>query len=105
MESTVAVFVDGACRHNGNPELAQASWTCFFGPGSKFNKSGRVVDSGDVDDVASSRQTSQVAEISAAIEALKAIDNEVRKDVECGEVVIVTDLDYVVQAMTKHVYK
>ncbi|KAJ0109010.1 hypothetical protein J7T55_005558 [Diaporthe amygdali] len=38
---TVVVSIDGACRDNGKP-TARASWGVFFGPGSRFNSSGRL---------------------------------------------------------------
>jgi ribonuclease HI len=97
MMTSVAVFVDGGCKHNGDPEKAKAAYGCYFGPGSKFNESERVNSS--------YLQTSQVAEIISAIKALDIINNKVRKHIGCGEVVIVTDSSYVVEAMTKHIYK
>ncbi|KAI5836804.1 ribonuclease H-like domain-containing protein [Morchella snyderi] len=95
MFSTIAIFVDGACRNNGK-DTARAGYGVFFGDGSKYNTKG-LVDCGK-------KQTSQVAEIIAALKALEVL-NEVWKNVGLMEVVLVTDSDYVAKSMCEYIWK
>lgn len=95
VKSTIAIFVDGACRNNGKA-AARAAYGVFFGEGSKYNRKG-LVDSGQ-------KQTSQVAEIIAVLKALEVL-NEVEGTMGFMEVVVVTDSDYVVKCMCEYLGK
>lgn len=95
MDTTVAIFVDGACRDNGKAS-ATAAYGVFFGAGSKYNKNG-LVDSGQ-------KQTSQVAEIIAVLKALEVL-NKVWETMGVMEVVVITDSDYVVKCMCGYLGK
>ena len=95
METTIAIFVGGACRENGNG-TSRAGYGVFFGEGSKYNAKG-VVDCGQ-------KQTSQAAEITAMSKSLEAL-NEAWKTVGLIEVVIITDSDYLVKSMCEHIGK
>lgn len=96
MESSVAIHIDGACRNNGQGQLAKASYGSFFGANSRYNSHGLV--DGDL------RQTNQVAEIVAALKALQTLD-EVRKHVPLMEVVLVSDSDYLIKSMCEYIWK
>ena len=93
--STVVIAVDGACRGNGTPN-ANAGYGVFFGPSSRFNRSGCLPDDG--------RQTSQRAEIYAAQVALNTLRNRVKLG-RRQRVVIITDSDYLAKSMSDYVYK
>jgi len=93
MSSSVAIFIDGACRGNGQGPDARASYGAFFGNDSRYNSHGLVDDN--------LKQTSQVAEIFAA---LKAID-QVSENVGLMEVVLVSDSDYLVKSMCEYIWK
>ena len=94
MDTTIAIFVGGACRETGNG--SRAGYGVFFGEGSKYNVKG-VVDCGQ-------KQTSQAAEITAVSRSLEVL-NEVWKTVGLLEVVIITDSDYLVKSMCEHIRK
>lgn len=96
MSSSIAIFVDGACLHKGKGSEARAGYGIFFGNGSKYNSHG-LVDS-DL------KQTSQVAEIVAALKALEIVD-EVWKNVGLMEVVLVSDSEYLVKSMCEYIWK
>jgi len=95
----LCIFVDGACSNNGYAN-ARASAGVYFGPHSRYNWKG-VLDSNV------HRQTNQYAEIFAIIRALRIFQqnrHEYHWD-EISTIVIVTDSDYVFQAMTCYVDK
>ncbi|KAI3392417.1 hypothetical protein diail_5723 [Diaporthe ilicicola] len=88
---TVVVSIDGACRDNGKP-TARASWGVFFGPGSRFNSSGRLSPS--------CPQTSSRAEIEALSQALATIRDLSHHDMTLSDIKIRSDSGYLCQAMS-----
>ena len=98
---TMCIYVDGACAYNGYPN-ARASVGVYFGPDSAYNWAGIL-------DRNTHPQTSQYAEIFAAIRALRiyrASRSEGYRGWDAVEtVVVVTDSDYVFRAITDYVYK
>lgn len=94
LSSSVAIFVDGACWNNGRGPGTRAAYGVYFENGSKYNSHGLV------DDIL--KQTSQVAEIVAALKALEMVD-EVWTNVGLIEVVLVSDSEYVVKSMCKYI--
>jgi ribonuclease HI len=92
-ESTVVVWVDGACKDNGTP-TARAGVGVYFGPESPHNISKRI----------EGVQTSQRAEIQAALSALHAVKRELLDNLKVHNVVLVCDSLYVVDAMTRWVF-
>ncbi|KAL1859071.1 hypothetical protein Daus18300_009711 [Diaporthe australafricana] len=88
---TVVVSIDGACRDNGKP-TARASWGVFFGPGSRFNSSGRLSPS--------CPQTSSRAEIEALSQALAVIRDFSHDDMTLLDIKIRSDSEYLCQAMS-----
>lgn len=92
----IAIFIDGACMGNGTYH-ARAGMGVYFGPGSKYNISQQLYDN---------PQTNQRAELNAAILALQKVLDLVEYGwLETGNVVLISDSNYVVQAMTEWVYK
>lgn len=94
------VWIDGACRYNGQPN-ARAAWGVYFGPDSPYNKSGRLP--------ATEPQTSTRAEIEALGHATTAVSNLVfaKDDTtrslmrdHCVGVFFYSDSDYLCKAMT-----
>jgi ribonuclease HI len=88
---TLLVWIDGACRDNGKPS-AQASWGVYFGPGSRYNASGRLAPA--------IQQTSSRAEIEALSQALDIIAEVTAGDMTLQEVRIMSDSEYLVMAMS-----
>lgn len=88
---SLVVSIDGACRDNGTP-TARASWGVFFGPGSRFNSSGRLSPS--------CPQTSSRAEIEALSQAIDAIRGITHGDMTLQEIKIRSDSEYLCQAMS-----
>ncbi|CAD6441319.1 66ad245d-c43f-439e-a20c-caea22ff8d36-CDS [Sclerotinia trifoliorum] len=96
------IFVDGACSGNGQAG-AQASYGVYFGDGAKNNRSGLI----DRD----LPQTNQVAELVAAIVALKIARGQLYEDIEKRvrrlpnrhSILIITDSAYVVNGATSWV--
>lgn len=88
---SLVVSIDGACRDNGTP-TARASWGVFFGPGSRFNSSGRLSPS--------CPQTSSRAEIEALSWAIDAIRGITHGDMTLQEIKIRSDSEYLCQAMS-----
>lgn len=88
---SMVVSIDGACRDNGTP-TARASWGVFFGPGSRFNSSGRLSPS--------CPQTSSRAEIEALSQAIDAIRGISHGDLTLQEIKIRSDSEYLCQAMS-----
>jgi ribonuclease HI len=93
-KSTIVVSIDGACSDNGTP-AARAAVGVYFGPESPHNISERI---GGV-------QTSQRAEIRAAIRALEIVTQALLDDFSVRRVVLLCDSSYVVQSMTEWVFK
>ncbi len=90
---TMVVHIDGACRRNGRPD-AEAAYGVWFGPGSQYNKSGRLAPN--------IPQTSTRAEIEALAEALDTIQAITADDFTLSHIKIVTDSEYLVKAMTEY---
>ncbi|CAM6113495.1 unnamed protein product [Calypogeia fissa] len=88
----VAIFIDGACRGNGQPG-ARAAFGVYTARNSPYNKSGVLPDR--------TRHTNQVAEIYAAQQAVDIILNNPNWEAWQSGVVLVTDSDYLFQSMTK----
>ncbi|EAW07832.1 putative ribonuclease H1 [Aspergillus clavatus NRRL 1] len=92
---SIVVAVDGACLYNGRAQ-ARASLGVYWGANNYFN-TGIVLDPTD-------RQTNQVAELQACLEALGNLD-----DVSCAHpagdrlstVVIKSDSEYMVRGITE----
>ena len=92
--NTIAVFIDGACPGNGQP-WARGSWGVYFGSDSWLND----CDLLDNDEP----QTSQRAELTAAIRALaliKALNGQHRN---MRHFVIVSDSEYVVNGISDYI--
>ncbi|TKX19831.1 RNase H-like protein 2 [Elsinoe australis] len=89
---SMMVFIDGACRWNGQPH-AMASYGVYFGPGSKYNQKGlfpRHIP-----------QTGVRAEIEALAHALGRISDRVTYDRTIQLIIIACDCEFVVQAMCR----
>jgi ribonuclease HI len=92
----IAIFVDGACSGNGQ-RWARAGMGVFFGPRSRHNISQRLHDD---------PQTNQRAELHAAILALDRVKELLDDDkLETRLVVVATDSAYLVDGITKWIYK
>ncbi|KAF9017298.1 ribonuclease H-like protein [Hymenopellis radicata] len=90
---TILISVDGACSRNGTPS-ARAGVGIFFGPDSPHNISEAI------DGV----QTSQRAEILAAIKALKKVSLLLQNVFSVNTIVLLSDSQYVVGAMTEWIF-
>lgn len=93
-KSTVVVCVDGACSNNGTPD-ARAGLGVYFGPASPHNASETITGV----------QTSQRAEIRAAVHALEIVRRVLLDDTSIRTVVVVCDSRYVVQGVTELVFR
>ena len=96
----IGVYVDGACPGNGKP-WAKGGYGVYFGPNSSFNVSNPLKES--------SRQTSQRAELTAALVALNQIERiakiNLNQGVNSNLFVILTDSAYLVNSLTSYIYK
>jgi len=96
----IGVYIDGACPGNGT-SAAKGGYGVYFGSDSQFNVSKPLKET--------SRQTSQRAELTAALVALNQIERIVKIELENGTrlnpFVIMTDSAYLVNSLTSHVYK
>lgn len=93
---TIGVFVDGACEGNGTPS-AKAGFGVFFGQNSRYNLRGKLpVDS---------PQTSQRAELTAAIFALSQIELIAAEDKSLELFIIISDSAYLVNSITAYIVK
>ena len=82
------VYTDGSCRGNGKSRPC-AGIGVYFGEGDPRNVSKRI----------DGKQTNNVAELSAIIEAFSIIE----KDLLCGrEYVVVTDSEYVIKCVNSY---
>lgn len=95
-ESSVLVFTDGACPNNVRPDAA-GGIGIYFGPNSPHNISQRLPGS--------EIPTNQRAEIQAAVTALKILKKELDTVFSMHKIVIGTDSEYVVKAMSEYVFK
>jgi ribonuclease HI len=92
----IVINLGGACYGNGKP-WAQAASGVYFGPWSRHNFSEELEDG---------PQTNQRAEINAAIIALDKVKELLDQEkLDTSLVLLVTDSQYVVDAMTQHIYK
>ncbi|KAK2480387.1 hypothetical protein H9L39_07955 [Fusarium oxysporum f. sp. albedinis] len=111
LRRSLVVFIDGACPANG-PAALQASVGVYFGPESPKNIS-RLIDT--------SRPTNQLAEITAAVEAMRQVRSVVvperrillkgssprttpdtLRDARRFRLVLATDSSYLVDCMCKY---
>lgn len=93
----LAVFIDGACRDNGR-SYARASIGVFFGPGSERNY-GCILGS-------RIQFTNQVAEISAAINAIRDTRSWYpEEEKKICKLLIVTDSKYLVEGISDYIWK
>ena len=72
--SSIKVFTDGACSHNGKPN-AKAGLGVYFGENDPRNTSKRVLG----------KQTNNVAELSAIIEVFEIL----KEEIEAGQKIII----------------
>lgn len=95
-KSSMVVHIDGACRGNGSP-TARASYGVYFGPDSCYNLHGELF--------VHRLLTSTLAEIMALVDAIAAIDKICAKDTRLNDVKIVTDSAFLVDSMSKWIYR
>ena len=93
-EFTLVVYIDGACRDNGNSN-ARASYGVYFGPNSAYNTNGLLQ--------AEAPQTSTRAEIEALAAAIEVIKRLCKDDMKLQQIKIATDSAYLVDAMSLHI--
>jgi len=94
-KGAAVIFTDGACKNNGQPN-ARAGCGVFFGPGSPLNVSTPLQPN--------EQQTSQRAELQAAIHAIEKARNVFSEDPYVHRIVIVSDSKYLVLAMTSWIH-
>ena len=82
------VYTDGSCKGNGKSDPA-AGIGVFFGEGDPRNVSKKITG----------KQTNNVAELTAIVEAFHIIRSELVRGVEY---VVVTDSEYVIKCMTSY---
>jgi len=94
----IGVYVDGACPGNGMP-WAKGGYGVFFGPNSPYNVSKPLKEN--------SPQTSQRAELTAALVALNQIERIVNHydGTKLNLFIILTDSAYLVNSLTSYIYK
>ena len=95
VSNLIVVFVDGACRNNGT-SYAKGGLGVYFGNNSKYNWAGFV--RGHV-------QTSQRAELAAAIQAIEQCEEVNRQYPSITRFVIASDSQYLVTGITNWIYK
>lgn len=93
---TIGLYVDGACRWNGRPS-ARGAFGVYFGPDSVYNQFGTVP--------LDQPQTSQRAELMAAITALEQIEAVNVEDPSLEVFIMVTDSAYLVNSITNYIEK
>ncbi|KZP05885.1 ribonuclease H-like protein, partial [Athelia psychrophila] len=81
---------DGGCTNNGTPS-ARAGLGVYFGPNSPLNLSERLEDG---------EQTSQRAELRAAVRALQQVQIALRDDIKTRKIVLLSDSKYLVDGIT-----
>jgi len=91
----IVISIDGACLGNGTP-AARAGLGVYFGPGSHLNVSELIPEGA---------QTSQRAEIRAAVRALQIARQAVENDISTNCIVLLCDSSYVVRSMTEWVFR
>lgn len=98
--TVVGVFVDGACRGNGTA-WAKGGYGVYFGPDSLLNVSKPLKEN--------SHQTSQRAELMAALVALNQIERFVNmnrnNDIRLDLFVILSDSAYLINSLTSYINK
>ncbi|CAM6121839.1 unnamed protein product [Calypogeia fissa] len=90
----IAMFIDGACRGNGQAG-ARAAYGVYTAQNSPFNRSGVLPNWAS--------HTSQAAEIYAAREAVLLILQDPERERWKDGVVLITDSDYLFKSMTRNV--
>jgi|SRR5277367_1194649 ribonuclease HI len=96
----IGVYIDGACPGNGTPR-AKGGYGVYFGSDSQFNVSKPLKEN--------SPQTSQRAELTAALVALNQIERIVKiardNGTNLNPFIIMTDSAYLVNSLTSYIYK
>lgn len=90
------IAIDGACRRNGQPDCVAAGGVFVL----KYDKAGRPIRSGAFSDYEKG-STNQRGELLALIRALSFVDKLNHTDELQETVQIVTDSEYIFNAMTK----
>jgi len=84
------VYTDGSCIHNGKPN-AKAGYGIYFGENDERNVSKRIEEGG--------KQTNNIAELTAIVEAYKIIQEDLKKGKTVG---IVSDSVYSLRCITSY---
>ena len=92
--NTIALFIDGACPGNGQP-WARGAWGVYFGSDSRLNGCDLLDDD--------EPQTSQRAELTAAIQALVSIRGLNGQHRNMRHFIIVCDSAYVVNGISDYI--
>ena len=92
---TIGLYIDGACPGNGTPS-AKGGIGVYFGQNSPYNIS---------ESLRGPNQTSQRAELLAALAALRQIVHVVMQKKGLELFIVVTDSAYLVDCLAKYVYK
>jgi ribonuclease HI len=96
----IALYTAGSCARNGQPD-AEAGVGVFFGRNSRLNGSDKGAAAWEKNRV----ETSQRAELRAAILALEIIYVRVVSKTTITTFVILSDSTYLINSVTKWVYK
>jgi ribonuclease HI len=92
----MAVFVDGACPGNGK-QWAKGGYGVYFGRNSIYNVSASLPHW--------ESQTSQRAELSAALCAVKRFESALLRYSAIESLIIVTDSAYLVNSITNYIMR
>jgi ribonuclease HI len=91
-EGSMVVYIDGACRNNGNP-TARASYGVYFGLNSSYSTHGLLPNS--------LPQTSTRVEIEALVQAIQIVQDITDRDLSLTTIKIATDSSFLVDAMSQ----
>ncbi|CAM6129038.1 unnamed protein product [Calypogeia fissa] len=90
----IALFIDGACRGNGQPG-ARAAYGVYAAQNSRLNRYGVLPNWAS--------HTNQAAEVYAAQEAMELIVDNPEWGLWRNGVVLITDSDYLFHSMTRYI--
>jgi ribonuclease HI len=93
-EFSLVISFDGACRGNGT-DNAHASYGVYLGPDSPQNEGGVLS--------ANLAQTSQLAELYSVTKAVYKAIELTESDMRKNTIVLITDSNYVVEAITRNI--
>lgn len=96
MSDIIGLYIDGACPGNGS-ERARGAFGVYFGRQSPYNVSGTLPPD--------EPQTSQRAELMAAIMALEQIRECSLEHRSINNYIIVTDSAYLVNSITEYIFR